>query len=79
MIMQFVQMQKPTEYYEKVEDVPYKITGYTPDQTEIREKGGFTCSPLLDNQPMFEGFLSPMLDGGMLRYETQEVYDLMFD
>ena len=26
-----------------------------------------------------DGYLSPMYDGGRLRYETQEVYDMMFD
>lgn len=36
-------------------------------------------SPDLEDQPMIDGYLSPMLDGGRLRYETQEVYDLMFD
>ena len=30
-------------------------------------------------KPMIDGYLSPMLDGGRLRYETQEIYDLMFD
>lgn len=78
MKLQFVSMGK-AEIFDKVEDVPYKITGYTEDLSEIRAKGGFCHNPILDNQPMFEGFLSPMLDGGMLRYETQEVYDLMFD
>lgn len=33
----------------------------------------------LEDQPMVDGYLSPMQDGGRLRYETQEVYDLMFD
>lgn len=77
MKMQFVSGKRPVEYYDSVESVPYKICGYTPDQTETRKAGGFTCSPLLDNRPIFEGFLSPMLDGGMLRYETQDVYDAM--
>ena len=34
-------------------------------------------SPLLDNRPLVDGYLSPMLDGGKLRYETQEVYDML--
>lgn len=33
----------------------------------------------LEDQPMVDGYLSPMQDGDRLRYETQEVYDLMFD
>lgn len=33
----------------------------------------------LEDQPEIDGYLSPMLDGNYLRYETQEVYDSMFD
>lgn len=33
----------------------------------------------LEDQPLVDGYLSPMLDGDLLRYETQEVYDMMFD
>jgi len=33
----------------------------------------------LEDQPLVDGYLSPMWDGGYLRYETQEVYDMMFD
>ena len=33
----------------------------------------------LEDQPMIDGYLSPMWDGGFLRYETQEVYDEMVD
>lgn len=33
----------------------------------------------LEDQPMIDGYLSPMLDGGYLRYETQEKYDESFD
>ena len=51
----------------------------TMDWSEVRKRGGFCCNPILDNQPMVDGYLSPMLDGGKLRYETQEVYDMMFD
>lgn len=32
----------------------------------------------LEDQPMIDGYLSPMWDGGRLRYETQEKYDEMF-
>lgn len=31
----------------------------------------------LEDQPLVDGYLSPMLDGGMLRYETQEVYNML--
>lgn len=50
---------------------------FTPDMSEVRAHGGFCHSPLLDNQPLVDGYLSPMLDGGTIRYETQEVYDLL--
>ena len=33
----------------------------------------------LEDQPLVDGYLSPMMDDGMLRYETQEVYDTMSD
>ncbi len=33
----------------------------------------------LEDQPMVDGYLSPMLDGGRLRYETPEEYDRNFD
>ena len=33
----------------------------------------------LEDQPLVNGYLSPMLDGGVLRYETQETYDRFFD
>ena len=33
----------------------------------------------LEDQPLVNGYLSPMLDGGVLRYETPEVYDRFFD
>lgn len=49
----------------------------TEDLSYIRERGGCCHDPILDNQPMVNGYLSPMLDGGMLRYETQEVYDML--
>lgn len=29
----------------------------------------------LEDQPMVDGYLSPMLDDGMLRYETADIYD----
>lgn len=31
----------------------------------------------LDNQPKVGGYLGPMWDGDGLRYETQEVYDML--
>ena len=65
------------ERYDNLEDVPYAIRGYSEDLTELREQGCCVHRAELDNQPMFEGFLGPMWDGGCLRYETQEVYDML--
>ena len=33
----------------------------------------------LEDQPLVDGYIGPMWDGGRLRYETQEVYDALFD
>lgn len=56
-----------------------QCTGYTEDLTEIRNQGGCCHRAELDNQPLFEGYLSPMWDESLnsLRYETQEVYDVL--
>ncbi len=51
----------------------------TEDLSAIRNAGGCVHRAELDNQPMVDGYLSPMWDGGKLRYETQEVYDMMFN
>ena len=65
------------EIYEDIKDAPYTIRGYTEDLTERRNKG-FACHRAeLDNQPVFEGFLSPMWNGDGLRYETYEVYKML--
>ena len=61
-----------------VEEV--KIIGngkYTKDLTESRNKGACVHRAELDNQPLVDGYLSPMWDGGRLRYETQEVYNML--
>ena len=61
--------------------------GFSEDLTHIRKRGGFVRRPELDNQPTFDGYLGPMWDGtrtrpdgstvAVLRYETQEVYDML--
>ena len=62
------------------------MTGLSEDLTEWRNHGAIVHRPELDNQPEFEGYIGPMWDGttktfgrdvGVLRYETQEVYDLL--
>lgn len=47
------------------------------DGTAIRAHGGTCHHAVLDNCPMVDGYLSPMWDGDHLRYETQEVYNMM--
>ena len=49
----------------------------TEDLSEIRARGGWVHRAELDNQPKVNGYLSPMWDGDGLRYETQEVYDML--
>ena len=49
----------------------------TEDLTEARKRGAWVHRAELDNQPEVNGYLGPMWDGGMLRYETQEVYDML--
>jgi hypothetical protein len=59
-----------TELYEQTDK-------FTDDLTKIRKLGGMCHRKELDNQPIIEGYLSPMWDGDKLRYETQEVYNRM--
>lgn len=48
------------------------------DLSEIRKIGvGLLYRAELDNQPMLEGLVGPMWDGGKLRYETPEIYSRM--
>ena len=42
-----------------------------------RETGELLTRAELDNQPMVDGYLRPMWDGGMLRYESAEAYDIL--
>lgn len=57
-------------------------SGTTEDLTHIRQQGGTCHRKELDNQPLVNGYLSPMfshIDYGLiyLRYETQDVYNMM--
>ena len=49
----------------------------TEDLSELRARGVCVHRAELDNQPMVDGYLSPMWDGDGLRYETWEVYDML--
>lgn len=60
--------------------------GKSEDLSEIRKAGGCVHRPELDNQPTYDGYLGPMWDGtrmidgeeyAIMRYETQEVYDML--
>ena len=64
-----------------VEDIKkyLNVIGYSHDWSTERSQGECVPRKELDNQPVVIGYLSPMWDGGRLRYETQEVYDLYFD
>ena len=52
---------------------------FTPRWSILQTHNPLTVNLALEDQPMVDGYLSPMADGGRLRYETQEVYDMMFD
>ena len=47
------------------------------DYSEARKRGALVPREELDNRPLVDGYLSPVWDGGMLRYETFEVYDIL--
>lgn len=52
---------------------------FTPRWSAMKYHNPLLVNLDLEDQPMVDGYLSPMWDGGFLRYETQEVYDMMFD
>ena len=52
-----------------------KITGYTPRWSQMKFSNKNLINLSLEDQPIIEGYVGPILDGGVLRYETQEIYD----
>lgn len=50
---------------------------FSTDWSEYRNRGALVPRAELDNQPKVDGYLGPMWDGGVLRYETQDVYDML--
>lgn len=50
---------------------------FHPDYSNLRNRGALVPRAELDNQPEVDGYLGPMWDGGMLRYETQDVYNAL--
>ena len=64
------------------EEIENISSGTTEDLTHIRQQGAICNREELDNQPLVNGYLSPMfshIDYGLiyLRYETQEVYNVL--
>lgn len=59
----------------EVEKMP--IRGRSYDWSEVMAMGGVAPRVELDNRPLVDGYLSPMWDDGMIRYETQDAYDLL--
>ena len=63
------------------------IVGYTENLTDARARGACVHRAELDDQPIIKGYLGPMFNGFKedsegntlicLRYETQEVYDML--
>lgn len=69
-------------------DELYEICGdgFSPNWSKYRERGAIVPREELDDRPKFKGYLGPMWDGTrringeevyVLRYETQEVYDML--
>ena len=50
---------------------------FSPNYSNERYKGALVPRAELDNQPLVDGYYSPMWDGGQLRYETAEVYEAL--
>jgi hypothetical protein len=61
-----------------IEDVEKISNGHrSMDWSKERAMGACVSRKELDNQPLVDGYLGPMWDGDKLRYETQEVYDML--
>lgn len=73
---EFVSFGK-VETFDNIKDIPYCLTSYTENLSLERSMGRCVHCKELDNQPIFYGWVGPMLDGGVLRYETEQVYDIL--
>lgn len=60
-----------------VSELAKQAIAYTPSYAQYRARGCVAPREELDCRPIIVGYLSPMWDGDMLRYETPEVYDLL--
>lgn len=52
-------------------------SGKTENLSEARARGSWVHRAELDDQPTVEGYCGPMWDGGKLRYESWDVYEMM--
>ena len=55
----------------------FEVVGHMEDLSEFRAKGVFCHREELDNAPFIYGYVGPMWDGDMLRYETPELYEML--
>ena len=68
---------------EEAEKLPIKEDKLSPNYSNERNNGALVPREELDDQLQFEGYLGPMYNGTdkngkhIIRYETQEVYDMM--
>ena len=51
--------------------------GFTERYSQAKNSNELLINLDLEDQPKVSGYVGPMLDGGQLRYETQEVYDIL--
>ena len=61
----------------EVSEVWKFANGKTKSYAEERAKGYCVPRVELEGQPTVEGYCGPMWNGGMLRYETWEVYEML--
>lgn len=50
---------------------------FSPRWSAMKVHNPLTVNLDLEDQPKVNGYVGPMLDGGFLRYETQEMYDIL--
>lgn len=62
---------------DSLELLPEWTGKYSEDNSKFRNMGACVPRAELDNRPLMKGYLGPMWDGGELRYETQEVYNML--
>lgn len=71
--------------YDELKTLPVFTNEKTPDYSAIRARGGLVHRAELDNQPVLNGYVGPMMNGWskvkkhtmIIRYETQEVNDML--